>query len=273
MAAKPIITLTTDFGLADPYVAAMKGVILGLNPRATIVDISHDVRPQRLLQAVFITGAAWSSFPPDAVHVVVVDPGVGTERRALVIETSRGVFVGPDNGALSAALPDDTRPAAGCEAVRPPAGSRAFAITNRRYLREPVSATFHGRDVFAPAATHLSLGVAPSELGEPVDAVLAFAPLRALRRLDGTLQAQIVHIDRFGNAITDVRAEDLPDGAFSIELAGRSVPGPVRTYAGAAGLAAIVGSSGYVEIALPNGNASVTLGVDIGDSALLRPNG
>ena len=272
-AASQIITLTTDFGLADPYVAAMKGVILGLNPRAVIVDISHEVRPQRLLQAVFLTQSAYPFFPTGASHIVVVDPGVGANRRALVIETPQGCYLGPDNGVLSAALPDEARPPAD-ESPVPialPAGCRAFAITNRRYLRDPVSATFHGRDIFAPAAAHLSLGVPPEELGEPVETLFAFPPLRARRCPDGSLQAQVVHIDRFGNVVTDVRAGDLPQGAFTVELAGQQVPGPVRTYAQATGLAAIVGSSAYLEVALPNGNAATALGTDIGDAVLVRP--
>ena len=273
-AAGPLITLTTDFGSVDPYVAAMKGVILGLNPLATVVDVSHEVRPQRLLQAVFITQAAWASFPPDAIHVVVVDPGVGSRRRAIALVTPRGCFLGPDNGVLSAALPDEARPPApggGPAAVALPAGYRAFVISNPRLLREPVSATFHGRDVFAPAAAHLSLGVAPELLGEPAEALLAFPPLRASRCPDGALQAQVVHIDRFGNVVTDARAEDLPEGEFTVELGGRLVPGPVRTYAEASGLAALVGSSGLLEAVLPNGSAAEELGVDIGDAALVRP--
>ncbi len=269
----PIITLTTDFGLADPYVAAMKGVILGLNPRATVVDVSHEVRPQRLLQAVFITQGAWPFFPADAVHVIVVDPGVGTARRAIALATPRGRFVGPDNGVLSAALPDEVRPPADQELapVALPADYRAFAITNRRFLRELVSATFHGRDVFAPAAAHLSLGVPPGQLGEPVEAVLAFPPLRARCCPDGALRGQVVHIDRFGNVVTDARVEDLPEGAFIVELAGQLVPGPVRTYAEATGLAALVGSSGYVEVALPTASAAEALGGDIGDAVVVRP--
>jgi len=173
--ATSLITLTTDFGLADPYVAAMKGVILGLDPRASIVDVSHDVRPQAVRQAVFITQAAWPFFPPDAIHVAVVDPGVGTERRAIALIAPRGRFVGPDNGVLSAALPEDIRPPAGSEPAPAslPASFRAHEITNRRYMLDPVSGTFHGRDVFAPAAAHLSLGVPPQELGEPVAELLA----------------------------------------------------------------------------------------------------
>ncbi len=272
-AANAIVTLTTDFGLADPYVATMKGVVLSLNPQAKIVDVSHEVRAQRLLPAVFVTQAAWPFFPPDTIHVVVVDPGVGTEQRAVALVTPHGRFLGPDNGVLSAALPEEARPPAdrGLAPVPLPAGYRAFAITNRRYLREPVSATFHGRDVFAPAAAHLSLGVAAEALGEPLEALLAFPPLRARRCPDGTLQAQVVHIDRFGNVVTDARAEDLPEGALTVELAGQLVPGPVRTYAEAAGLTALVGSSGYLEVALPNASAAAALPVEIGEAALVRP--
>lgn len=272
-AARPIITLTTDFGLADSYVAEMKGVILGINAQATIVDVSHAVRPQRILQAVFMTQVAWPSFPTGAIHVTIVDPGVGTNRRAIALVTPRGHFVGPDNGVLSSALPDEARPQSPGDPtpVPLPAGCRAFTITNPRLLRQPLSATFHGRDVFAPAAAHLSLGIAAETLGEPVDSLLAFPPIRAHRRPDGALQAEVVHIDRFGNVVTDARAEDLPEGPFTVELAGQRVPGPVRTYAEATGPAALVTSSGYLAVFQPNGNAAETLGVEIGDGALLRP--
>ncbi len=275
LAPFPIITLTTDFGLADPYAAQMKGVILGLNPRATIVDVSHEVRPQRLLQAVFLTQAAWPAFPSGTIHIAVVDPGVGTERSAIAMATGHGVYLGPDNGVLSAALPETARPrgAEGLSRLPVPAGCRSFAITNERLLREPVSATFHGRDVFAPAAAHLSLGVPPEDLGEPVDAIVAFPPLRAEPAPDGSLRAQVVHIDRFGNVITSVRAADMPVGAFVVHVAEHSVPGPVQTYAEARKLAALVGSSGYLEVALPNGSAADLLGIDIGDAVLVRQRG
>jgi len=269
---RPLITLTTDFGLSDPYVAAMKGVILGISPDAHVIDISHGVRPQRVLHATFITQSAWPYFPDGALHVAVVDPGVGTDRRALALVTPRGCFVGPDNGALSAALPDGARPRDG-DNVAPvplPGGYRAFTIANPRYLQQPVSATFHGRDVFAPAAAHLSMGLSPHELGEPVDHVLAFPPLRARRRHDGSLEARVIHIDRFGNIVTDARAADLPDGAVAVELAGESVPGLVRTYVGASGLVALVGSSGYLEVAQPDESAANSLAVEIGDPVLVR---
>ncbi len=268
-----IITLTSDFGLADAYVAAMKAVILDINPRTTLVDVSHDVRPQRLLQAVFITQGAWPFFPPGAIHVVVVDPGVGTERRALALITPRGAFLGPDNGVLSSALPDDARPTAaqGPSAAPLRAGYRAFAITSPRFMHEPVSATFHGRDVFAPAAAHLSLSVAPDELGDRVETLYAFPPLRAARCADGSVQAHVVHIDRFGNVVTDARADDLPEGALIAEVAGQRIAGLVPTYAKATGLAALVGSSGYLEVSLPNDSAAEALRVEIGDAVLVRP--
>jgi S-adenosylmethionine hydrolase len=273
MAIRPIITLTTDFGLSDPYVAAMKGVILGLNPEAAVVDVTHEVRPQRLIQAVFVTQAAWPAFPAGAVHVVVVDPGVGSARQGIVLVTPQGCFLGPDNGVLSAALPDEARPPSPREgaSVAAPESCSVFTLTNHRYLRHPVSATFHGRDVFAPAAAHISLGVPPEALGEPVEALIAFPPLRASRSPDGALQAQVVHIDRFGNVITDVRGEDLPADAFTVELTGQLVPGPVRTYAEASGLVALVGSGGYLEVVLVGGSAADALHIEIGDPALLRP--
>lgn len=269
--APPIITLTTDFGLSDAYAGAMKGVLLSINPRVTIVDISHDVRPQQISQAAFLTQAAWPHFPDGAIHIAVVDPGVGTERRAVAIETPRGRFVGPDNGVLSAALPDEARRADEAAPVALPAGYRAFAITNAPYMREPVSATFHGRDIFAPAAAHLSLGVPIEELGEPADRIVALPALRARRMSDGSLGGHVVHIDHFGNMITDIRAEDVPAQEFVVLMGRHRAPGPVPAYASATALCALAGSSGYIEVALPNGNAARELGCAIGDTATLRP--
>jgi S-adenosylmethionine hydrolase len=273
--APPIITLTTDFGLSDPYVAAMKGAILRISPHARIVDVTHDVAPQRILQALFVTQCAWPFFPREAVHVAVIDPGVGSERCALAIETPHGRFVGPDNGVLSSALADDARPAAGEEPalVALPLGYRAVSITERRYMLEPVSATFHARDIFAPAAAHLSRGLPLEALGEPVERILAFPPLRAQRRADGSLLGQVLHVDRFGNVITDVHSADVPKGDVVIEIGGRAVNGLVRTYIDATGLAAIVGSSGYIEIALAGASAAAELAVALGDQVVLRPGG
>lgn len=266
MAPRPVITLTTDFGLADPYVAAMKGVILTLNPQAVFLDVSHAVRPQQIRQGAFLLQTALPYLPPGAVHIAVVDPGVGTERRAIAIETAAGRFVGPDNGALSPALPDDLRERAhdGGGTVPLPYGARAVALTDPRYQRQPVSDTFHGRDIFAPAAAHLSLGLPLSELGEPVTDVFALPPFRAAPLPDGSLGGRVVHVDVFGNVITDVRGEDLTSSSVSVELRGHAVRSVERSYASARGLIALVGGSGFLEIALPGGNAARELGVDIG---------
>jgi S-adenosylmethionine hydrolase len=177
---RPIITLTTDFGLSDTYVAEMKAVILQIAPGTAVIDVSHEVRPQAVMQALYMTQRAWPHFPQGAVHVAVVDPGVGSDRVALALRTPQGFFVGPDNGVLSAALPDVARPtAANATPIDVPTSVRAVAITAERYMRMPVSATFHGRDVFAPAAAHLACGVAIEELGPPMQSVLAYGPLRA----------------------------------------------------------------------------------------------
>lgn len=272
MVSRSIITLTTDFGLSDPYVASMKGVILSLNPQAVLVDVTHGVRPQRVQQGAFLLAAAFPYFPPDAIHVAVVDPGVGAERRALALRTPLGTFVGPDNGVLSPALPDETRDRAeerGSK-VPLPEGASCVALTDPAYHHRPVSDTFHGRDIFAPAAAHLSLGVTISDLGEPVSEVVALPPFRARRAPDGSLLGRVVHVDRFGNLITDIRRDDLPSSDVTVEIAGRRLHGLHRTYAEADGLAALIGSSGYLELAMPDGSAAAELDTDIGESVTVR---
>jgi len=258
----PIVTLTTDFG-ADIYAAVMKGVILGINPRAVVVDITHSVHPQSVEEGAFLTQAAWPYFPQGSIHIAVVDPGVGTERRALALANSSGIFVGPDNGVLSAALLQGARPdEAGPVPV--PQGLRAVALTNPAYFRHLVSATFHGRDIFAPVAAHLSLGVPLGEMGEPVEALYALPPFRARRLADGSLVGRVVHIDSFGNLVTDVLGEDLPGDRIAAEIAGRRVRGLSRAYQGGPEILALVGSSGYLEVAVRNGSAAALLGVGLG---------
>ena len=273
--ASPIITLTTDFGLADPYVAAMKGVILNISPEATIVDISHAVHPQAIEQGAFLLAMAWPYFPSSSIHLAVVDPSVGTERRALALQTPTAVFVGPDNGVLSAALPDEVREAAwGTDQpapVRPPKGCQAVALANEAYFRQPVSSTFHGRDVFAPVAAHISLGVPLEELGPPVEEVLAFAPFRARRQPDGSLRGRVIHIDVFGNLVTDVRCQDLQTERPTVEIGGRIIVGLRPSYEGGAEILAIVGSSGYLEIAVPKASAAELVGAALGMPLLVRP--
>jgi S-adenosylmethionine hydrolase len=268
-----IITLTTDFGLADPYVAAMKGVILSLNPAATIVDVTHEVRAQQIAQGAFLLAQALPYFPPGTVHVVVVDPGVGTARRALAVAAPEALLVGPDNGVLSAALPEETRRRAGSTTgpgtVTLPEGYRAVALTRRRYMREPVSGTFHGRDVFAPAAAHLSLGVEIEALGPAVKKILALPPFRARRRPDGVLEGRVLHVDRFGNLVTDVRAEDLSTGQIEVSIGGQRVQGLAHTYEEEPELKALVGSGGYLEVARRGDSAAYWLGVDVGAAVLV----
>ena len=270
----PIITLTTDFGLADPYVAAMKGVILSLNPAATIVDITHQVRPQQVAQAAFLLGQALPYFPRGTIHVIVVDPGVGTARQALALATPEMLLVGPDNGVLSAALPEETRrralPGPDPRGVELAEGYCAVALRRRRYMRKPVSATFHGRDVFAPAAAYLSLGMELEALGSAVRRVQALPPFRARRRPDGALEGRVLHVDRFGNLVTDVRAEDLLAGRIEVSIGGQRIEGLARTYEEGPDLKALVGSAGYLEVACRGGSAAYRLGVDVGAGVLVR---
>ena len=268
----PIITLTTDFGLQDPYVAAMKGAILTINPTVRLVDVSHAVRPQAIDQAVFVLAAAWGYFPPGAIHVAVVDPAVGSPRRALALRTDTAIFVGPDNGVLSAALNDDVRAAAGGSPapIRLPAGCRAVSLTNERYFRSPVSSTFHGRDIFGPVAAHLSLGVSLEQLGEPVEQIIALPPFRARRQPDVSLRGRVLHIDAFGNLITDVRVEDLPSSNAVVEVAGRTIEGVRATYEPGPDLRAVTGSSGYLEIAAPGGSAAALLKAELGETVVVR---
>ncbi|MFC1906717.1 S-adenosyl-l-methionine hydroxide adenosyltransferase family protein [Chloroflexota bacterium] len=171
-----VITLTTDFGMADAYVASMKGVILGINPEAKLVDIGHSIRPQDIRHAAFVLGTAHTFFPAGTIHMVVVDPGVGTDRRAIILSTPSAKYVAPDNGVLSHVIPEfldktDETPPETTEVELPP-GMEAVAITKSKYWRSPVSPTFHGRDIFAPVAAHLSLGFPASDFGEPVTSVV-----------------------------------------------------------------------------------------------------
>jgi S-adenosylmethionine hydrolase len=267
----PVITLTTDFGLSDHYVAALKGSILSLNPHATIVDISHDIRPQDTEHAAFLLGCTHGYFPPGSIHVVIVDPGVGTERHALALSTAGGVFVGPDNGVLSVALPERLRRAAASvpSTISLHEPVRAYCLTDSRFHRATVSPTFHARDIFAPVSAHISLGVALSELGPAVRDIIALPPFRAEAAADGSLMGRVIHIDRFGNVITTVRADQLPSGA-KVMIAGSVISALTRTYAESAGLIALIGSCGYLEIALTGGSAEKELRVAPGDPVIVQ---
>lgn len=267
------ITLTTDFGLADPYVASMKGSVYTINPNATIIDVSHEIRPQAVEQGAFVLQYALPYLPGGSIHVMVVDPGVGTERRAIALAGPDGTFVGPDNGLFSVALPDSVRSdVAGRPAACPlPDGYRAYELTNDEYHRKPVSVTFHGRDIFAPVAAHLSLGVGPERLGPEVREVLAFPPFLAEAGGDGALSGRVVHIDRYGNLLTDVRGEQIETADVVIEVKGRTIRGLSRTYAEATGLTAVVASAGFLAVVVPNRSAAGELGADIGEPVTVRP--
>lgn len=269
----PVITLTTDFGTSDAYVGAMKGVILGINPDAVIIDLTHSIEPQNIGQAAFVFSTAYTYFPDGTIHLVVVDPGVGTRRKIVVLASPRAFFVAPDNGVLSYVVQAHSRrktqpqrgfPTEGTRKKLPPP-LKAFAITNPRYWHHPVSQTFHGRDILAPVAAHLSLGVSPQEFGDNLSHLLAFPVPRPYAEASGEVIGHVVHVDRFGNLITDVTREDLASQDVSIEVAGRDIRGLSSSYEEAGELLAIFGSSGYLEVAARSKSAATLLGLKVGD--------
>jgi len=256
-----IITLTTDFGLSDGYVGTMKGVILSIAPDARLVDISHGIAPQNIRQAACVLHAAAPYFPAGTIHLAVVDPGVGSARRALAIRTSRRMLVGPDNGLFTLFLADD--PSAECH-----------AITNPALMLPRVSSTFHGRDVFAPAAAHLARGVDIAQLGPRVTDPVRFTIPTPVQQPDGSWLGQVMYTDHFGNLITSVTADLLQRiGDVEIWIGSRRIASLFRTYAQAAPdeLIALVGSAGHLEISIVNGNAAQTLGLGPDAPVVLRP--
>ncbi|MCH8847525.1 MAG: SAM-dependent chlorinase/fluorinase [Chloroflexi bacterium] len=273
--ARPIITLTTDFGLADGFVGAMKGVILGISPDAAIVDITHEVPPQDVRAGAYALDAAWDAFPPGTVHVAVVDPGVGTDRLPIAACGPGATFVGPDNGTLSYVLARaGARPESAPfvpASVALPDGWTAYHLTERAYWREPLSSTFHGRDIFAPVAAHLSAGVAPSALGPRLTHVTAFAVPVAVEA-DGRIEGCVQHVDRYGNLVTNIPEALLSaaGGGLTVGIGGREIAGLSGSFQGEAALVAVIGSGGWLEIAVPNGSAARELGAGIGDGVVVR---
>ncbi len=259
-----IITLTTDFGLDDGYVGTLKGVILGINPRVTIVDITHAIAPQQIEEGAFVLAASAPYFPPGTIHVVVVDPGVGSTRRAIAMRVGETFFVAPDNGVLSAAI----------AAFDSPILLQAVQLNRPTYWLPVVSRTFHGRDLFAPVAAHLSLGVPLEALGDPIDDWVRLVPHRPSRRTDGTLVARISHIDRFGNLVINIVDSVLANTdrrRVRLTIGGRTLEGIQGTYAEvqAGEVVALFGSSGYLEIAMRNGSAARLLQAQVGDEVVL----
>jgi len=260
-----IITLTSDFGLTDAYTAAMKGVILRINPDVYLIDISHTINAQDVSTAAFILSTVYRYFPNNTIHLVVVDPGVGTERRAIALKTPDAYFVAPDNGVLSYILQDYE-----CEKGRLSAGLEAVQLTNTKYWLAPVSNTFHGRDIFAPVAAHLSLGVPFAEFGDNID-IISVLPAQKPRIGSGIVTGNIIYIDHFGNLITNI-GKDLITGRstdMTVKIGNREIKGLSRNYSGGQELLALIGSSGRLEIALREGSASQYLGAHIGDEVSL----
>ena len=249
--ARRVITLLTDFGGSDPFVGVMKGVILGINPEAVIVDLCHGTTAHEPSEAAFLLGTSYRYFPKGTIHVAVVDPGVGGPRRPILAACDGHLFVGPDNGLLG---PIAER--GGPSSVR--------AITAARYFLQPVSATFHGRDIFAPVAGHLSLGAEPDRFGHPIEDYVRLTLPRPSQRGARSIKGEILHIDRFGNLVTNIAREDLellasgsPITTLRVEIAGRTLP-IVAYYAqvapGAPG--AVIGSAECLEIFVHEGDAS-----------------
>ncbi|MCX7669480.1 MAG: SAM-dependent chlorinase/fluorinase [Anaerolineae bacterium] len=253
-----IITLTSDFGLRDGYVGTMKGVILSMAPHARLVDLTHEIEPQNIRQAIFVLAHAAPYFPPATIHVAVVDPGVGTARRPLLVTTPRARYIGPDNGIFTAALDEE--------------GAQAWALDQPAYWLPRLSRTFHGRDLFAPVAAHLANGVPPERLGRPVDDPVRLAWPQPLRHADGHLTGEVIYVDRFGNLISNIPAAWLAGRRWQCEIAGHVAP-VVATYGegAVAALIGLVGSSDTVEVAVRNGNAAQRLGVGTGETVVLWP--
>jgi S-adenosylmethionine hydrolase len=260
--SEPLLTLTTDFGPGSVYVAALKGVLLGVNPRLRPVDLSHHIPPQDLRYTSFFLQAAVPYFPPGTLHVIVVDPGVGTERAILYVEVADQRLLVPDNGCWTAL----------CGAGGQP--DRVLRVTERRYWRPQVSATFHGRDIFAPVAGHLSLGLDPAQLGPAADNWVRLerpAPVLEETRLAG----EVVFIDPFGNLLTNVPGEAFlrwGDRPVRVLVAAREVSRRVRTYGEAepGALVALVSSMGTLEVAVSHGSAAALLGAAVGTPVEVR---
>lgn len=264
----PIITLTTDFGLSDSYVAQMKGVMLSIAPEATLVDVTHQVFRQDVVAASAILADAVRAFPPGTIHLVVIDPGVGSERRAVAVETrAEGNtlgprFVAPDNGVLT-------------EALQSFAARRAVQLTERRFWRNAVSHTFHGRDIFGPVAAHWSRGVDVSEFGPALETPLVTLPIERPNVAGDEIRGRIVRTDSFGNLITNIDESLLPKTGrekLVVELGTQRIQGISRYYGekSPGELLALVGSSGRLEVAVRQGHAGEILAAWSGDPVIVR---
>ncbi|HYO62786.1 MAG TPA: SAM-dependent chlorinase/fluorinase [Pyrinomonadaceae bacterium] len=274
-----LVTLLTDFGTADYFVGAMKGAVLAANPHAAVVDLTHDIPAHDVEAGAFTLAAACETFPEGTVHLAVVDPGVGSPRRPLVVAAGPHLFVGPDNGLFGYLYERH-------------AGARVFHVTNAKFFRPAPSTTFHGRDLFAPVAGALSAGVVPEEFGPRVDDFVRLARPAPSRAHDGTLRARVIHVDRFGNCVTNITPADLPPEAFERGARLRLGPHeitrlrrffaedepPARTGDASATRGdatppapfAIWGSAGFLELALFQDSLASRLGIRRGDEVLVN---
>ena len=256
----PLITLLTDFGLQDHYVAGMKGVILDITPQAVIVDMCHDVPARDIWAAGFLLHAAYASFPSHTIHLCVVDPGVGTARRPIIVTTEHHWFVAPDNGLLSLVYEREKE-------------FHVFEVTAEHYFRKPLSRTFHGRDLFAPVAAWLARGIEPVHFGNEVSDPIRLDWPRVHRAADNEFVGAIQHVDRFGNLVTNFPAQDMEtvvergNLSFQYLIKEQQVCSFYRAYAEAppGKIFAISGSSGYVEFSVRDGSAAAAIGAIRGD--------
>jgi S-adenosylmethionine hydrolase len=264
MADRPIITLLTDFGWGDGHIGAMKGVILAINPDCCIVDLAHHCTPHDVLAAAFVLGQTYTFYPRGTIHLVVVDPGVGSSRKSLVLKTRDHLFVGPDNGCFTLVLKQEQ-------------GVQAYELVEKRFRLPCVSQTFHGRDIFAPAAAHLSLEIAPEEMGPTVE----IAELTTLAIPDPILDGEAlfgegIWVDSFGNLVTNISQKDLGkfalDGLIEIEIKGERISGLKSSYEeGTEGeVIALWGSAGLLEISLKERNLLRERGWGRGEKVLVR---
>lgn len=260
-----LVTLLTDFGTRDYFVGAMKGALLAVSPQAQIVDLTHEIAAHDVAEGAYTLLAAYDAFPAGTIHVAVVDPGVGSARRPVLVATRDYYFVGPDNGLFSYV----------CERAT---DARVFHLTNSAYFRAPVSSTFHGRDIFAPVAGALASSVSPTELGVQLTDYERLAPLAPTRAPDGTLTAAVIHVDRFGNLITNITRADLPDETTAQGIVIGVGEHQVRSFrrffaegdSGVREIFAIWGSAGFLEIAATRAPAAQLLGVTRGQQVIVQ---
>lgn len=276
MKVNSVITLTTDFGISDPFVGIMKGVMLRINPSIKFVDISHQIEPQNIIQAYLILNYSYKYFPPGTIHLSIVDPDVGSKRRPLLIKSGNYYFVGPDNGMFSFIFKNNRSPFP--SPLKGGGGVRVFELTENKFFLSSVSSTFHGRDIFASVAAHLSRGVKPSEFGKPIkNPVMLKIPESSIR--GNEIRGEVIYIDRFGNLITNISFDEfykttsgIKNNNFNIRIKGIKITHIYKSYTEAEDLkpSSIFNSWGLLEIFIKNGNAGTALGIKKGEKVVIK---